>query len=207
MIKKAYDKYVLPKLLDVCCSTKPIKYQRDKIVPHAAGTVLEVGIGSGLNLPHYNLSNIDKIYGLDPSAELCDIAIKNALEFDINIDFLINGAEEIKLKSNSVDTVLITYTLCSIEKIDDSFNEIKRVMKPDANILFCEHGLAPDYSVSKWQNRINPIWGKLFGGCNINRDIPNLLLKAGFKVHNLEQMYLPSTPKIVGYNYWGFASI
>ena len=105
------------------------------------------------------------------------------------------------------DTTYSKPAYTAIEKIDDSFNEIKRVMKPDANILFCEHGLAPDYSVSKWQNRINPIWGKLFVGCNINRDIPDLLLKAGFKVHNLEQMYLPSTPKIVGYNYWGFASI
>tara|TARA_Y100000768_G_scaffold388609_1_gene385574 strand:- start:2316 stop:2939 length:624 start_codon:yes stop_codon:yes gene_type:complete len=207
MIKKAYEKYVLPKLLDTCCSTKPINYQRNKVVPNASGTVLEIGIGTGLNIPYYNLSNINKIYGLDPSEELCDLALKNANHYEVEIDFLINGAEEIKLKSKSIDTVLITYTLCSISELKESLKEIKRVMKSDATIEFCEHGIAPDLKVTKWQNRVNPLWGKIFGGCNINRDIPNILSKSGFKIYNLEQMYLPSTPKIVGYNYWGTASI
>tara|TARA_Y100000768_G_scaffold121313_1_gene89670 strand:+ start:398 stop:1021 length:624 start_codon:yes stop_codon:yes gene_type:complete len=207
MIKSAYENYVLPKLLDTCCSTKPINYQRKKIVPNASGTVLEIGIGSGLNIPFYNISKIDKIYGLDPSIQLCKKAIKKAEEINMNIDFLFEGAEEIKLKSNSIDTVVITYTLCSIPNPMDALKEIKRVMRSDANILFCEHGIAPDIKVSKWQNRINPIWGKLFGGCNINRDIPSIISNSGFKVQNLEQMYLPSTPKIVGYNYWGSASI
>ena len=207
MIKSAYENYVLPKLLDTCCSTKPINYQREKIVPNASGTVLEIGIGSGLNIPFYNISKIDKIYGLDPSIQLCKKAIKKAEEINMNIDFLFEGAEEIKLKSNSIDTVVITYTLCSIPNPMDALKEIKRVMRSDGNILFCEHGIAPDIKVSKWQNRINPIWGKLFGGCNINRDIPSIISNSGFKVQNLEQMYLPSTPKIVGYNYWGSASI
>ena len=207
MIKSAYENYVLPKLLDTCCSTKPVNYQREKIVPNASGTVLEIGIGSGLNIPFYNISKIDKIYGLDPSIQLCKKAIKKAEEINMNIDFLFEGAEEIKLKSNSVDTVVITYTLCSIPNPMDALKEIKRVMRSDGNILFCEHGIAPDIKVSKWQNRINPIWGKLFGGCNINRDIPSIIANSGFKVQNLEQMYLPSTPKIVGYNYWGSASI
>ena len=207
MIKSAYENYVLPKLLDTCCSTKPINYQREKIVPNASGTVLEIGIGSGLNIPFYNISKIDKIYGLDPSIQLCKKAIKKGEEIDINIDFLFEGAEEIKLKSNSIDTVVITYTLCSIPNPMDALKEIKRVIRSDGNILFCEHGIAPDIKVSKWQNRINPIWGKLFGGCNINRDIPSIISNSGFKVQNLEQMYLPSTPKIVGYNYWGSASI
>tara|TARA_B100000524_G_scaffold125148_1_gene61643 strand:- start:871 stop:1494 length:624 start_codon:yes stop_codon:yes gene_type:complete len=207
MIKSAYENYVLPKLLDTCCSTKPINYQREKIVPNASGTVLEIGIGSGLNIPFYNISKIDKIYGLDPSIQLCKKAIKKAEEINMNIDFLFEGAEEIKLKSNSIDTVVITYTLCSIPNPMDALKEIKRVMRSDGNILFCEHGIAPDIKVSKWQNRINPIWGKLFGGCNINRDIPSIIANSGFKVQNLEQMYLPSTPKIVGYNYWGSASI
>ena len=207
MIKSAYEKYLLPKLLDTCCSTKPVNYQRKKIVPHAAGTILEIGIGSGLNIPFYDKSKVEKIYGLDPSPELCEMAKQAADKNEINIDFLLNGAEEIKLKSNSIDTVLLTYTLCTIPNPFDALREIKRVMKSDARILFCEHGIAPDKKVLKWQNRINPIWGKLFGGCNINRDIPNIFLESGFKMSNLEQMYLPSTPKIVGYNYWGNAEI
>ena len=207
MIKKAYEKFVLPKVLDVCCSTKPITYQRNKIVPNAEGTILEIGIGSGLNIPYYQKSNIKKIYGLDPSPELCEMAKKAAHNNEIKIDFLIEGAEEIKLPSQSIDTVLITYTLCSIPNPNDALKEMKRVLKHDGKILFCEHGAAPDLNVFKWQNRINPLWGKLFGGCNINRDIPSIILNSGFKINNLEQMYLPSTPKIVGYNYWGCATI
>jgi ubiquinone/menaquinone biosynthesis C-methylase UbiE len=99
----------------------------------------------------------------------------------------------------------MTYTLCTIPKPMDALKEIKRVMKADAKMLFCEHGTAPDKNIIKWQNRINPIWGKLFGGCNINRDIPSILKESGFKINTLDQMYLPSTPKIVGYNYWGEA--
>ena len=207
MIKEAYEKYILPKLLDKCCSTKPVNYQRKKIVPHAKGTILEIGIGSGLNIPFYKKSKVEKIYGLDPSPELCEMAKQAAIKNEIDINFLLNGAEEIKLASNSIDTVLLTYTLCTIPNPFDALREIKRVMKSDGKILFCEHGVAPNDKVIEWQNRINPLWGKLFGGCNINRNIPNILLESGFKINDLEQMYLPSTPKIVGYNYWGNAEI
>ena len=205
MIKKSYEKYVLPKLLDCCCSTKPINYQRNKVVPNASGNVLEIGIGSGLNLPFYEKSKINNLYGIDPSIELCDMAKKTASDNEIDVNLLINGAEEIELPKDSIDTVVMTYTLCTIPNPTDALKEIKRVMKVDAKMLFCEHGTAPDKNIIKWQNRINPIWGKLFGGCNINRDIPNILKESGFKINTLDQMYLPSTPKIVGYNYWGEA--
>ena len=135
------------------------------------------------------------------------MAKKCAKKNKIVVNFLINSAEEINLPSNSIDTVLLTYTLCTIPEPLDALDEIKRVLKSDGNILFCEHGTAPDLNVQKWQNRINPLWGKLFGGCNINRDIPNLILESGLKINKLDQMYLPSTPKIVGYNYWGNASL
>ena len=206
MIKTAYENYVLPKMLDCCCSTKPISYQRKKIVPEASGTILEIGIGSGLNIPYYQKSRVNKVIGLDPSEQLCKMAKKTANDNNLSIDFLVNGAEEIELPSNSIDTILLTYTLCSIPEPYIALKEIMRVMKSDGRILFCEHGIAPDEVVQKWQNRINPIWGKLFGGCNINRDIPNILKNGGFKINSLDKMYLPSTPKIVGYNYWGEAS-
>ena len=206
MIKTAYENYVLPKMLDCCCSTKPISYQRKKIVPEASGTVLEIGIGSGLNIPYYKKSKINKVIGLEPSEQLCKMAKKTADDNNFSIDFLVNGAEEIELPSNSIDTILLTYTLCSIPEPYIALKEIMRVMKSDGRLLFCEHGIAPDEVVQKWQNRINPLWGKLFGGCNINRDIPNILKNGGFKINSLDKMYLPSTPKIVGYNYWGEAS-
>ena len=207
MIGKLYERHVLPKVLDACCSTKPVNYQRNKIVPHAKGKILEIGIGSGINIPFYNKANVEKIYGLDPSEELNNIAQKKAINNNLEIDFLLNGAEEIPLPSNSMDTILITYTLCTIQDLESSLKEIKRVMKDDAVMLFCEHGIAPDANVMRWQNRVNPLWGKLFGGCNINRNIPEIIQSSGFTLNSLDQMYLPSTPKIVGYNYWGKATI
>jgi len=207
LIGKLYERHVLPKVLDACCSTKPINYQRNKIVPYAKGKILEIGIGSGINIPFYDKANVEKIYGLDPSEELNNIAQKKAINNNLKIDFLLNGAEEIPLPSNSMDTILITYTLCTIQDLESSLKEIRRVMKDDAVMLFCEHGIAPDANIIKWQNRVNPLWGKLFGGCNINRNIPEIIQSSGFTLNSLDQMYLPSTPKIVGYNYWGKATI
>ena len=207
MLKDLYEKMVLPKLCNKCCGTKPINYQRKKVVPLAKGVVLEVGIGSGLNIPFYNKNNIEKIIGLDPSEELNVLAKRVADDNGIQIDFLINGAEDIELPDNSIDTILITYTLCTIPNLNKSMTEMKRVLKPGGKFIFCEHGIAPDINIIKWQRRINPIWGIFFGGCNINRNIPKIISESGFNISNLNQMYLPSTPKIVGYNYWGEANI
>ena len=200
-----YDKYILPKFLNCACGSKPINYQRDKIVPLAKGVVLDVGIGSGLNIPFYNRSKIDYLYGLDPSEELIKLAKPVAKKNEFEIEFLQCGAEAIPLPDNSIDTVLITYTMCTIPDIKLSNSEIMRVLKTEGQLLFCEHGLAPDKNIAKWQRRINPIWNKIAGGCNLNRDIPNLITSSGFKILNMEEMYLPSTPKFAGYNYWGVA--
>ena len=205
MIKSWYEKFFLPKVCDKCCSTKPINYQRNKVVPLAKGIVLEIGIGSGLNIPFYNKNNIEKIIGLDPSEELNFLANKVAKKNNIEIDFIISGAEDIALPDNSVDTILITYTLCTIPDLDNSMAEMKRVLKSDGKFIFCEHGIAPDQNIVKWQSRINPIWKAIMGGCNINRNIPKIISDGGFDITNISEMYLPSTPKIVGYNYWGIA--
>ena len=200
-----YDKYILPKFLNCACGSKPINYQREKIVPLAEGTVLDVGIGSGLNIPYYNKSKIKYLYGLDPSIELLNLAKPLAKKNELEIEFLECGAEAIPLPNDSIDTVVITYTLCTIPDTQLSNEEIMRVLKPNGKLLFCEHGLAPDINVVKWQKRINPIWNKIAGGCNLNRDIPELIRSSGFKILDMEEMYLPSTPKFAGYNYWGVA--
>ena len=202
-----YDKYVLPKVLNCTCGSKPIQYQRKKVVPLAEGVVLDVGIGSGLNIPFYDMSKIDKVLGLDPSEELNNIAKDVAEENEVNIDFMLCGAEDIPLPDNHVDTLLITYTMCTIPKVSAANKEMLRVLKPGGKFIFCEHGLAPDANIAKWQSRINPIWGKIAGGCYLNRNIPELITTAGFVIENMEQMYLPSTPKFAGYNYWGSARI
>ena len=200
-----YDKYILPKFLNCACGSKPINYQRDKIVPLAEGVVLDIGIGSGLNIPFYDKSKINHLYGLDPSEELLKIAKPLEKKNEFEIEFLQCSAEAIPLPDNSVDSVLITYTMCTIPNIKLSNSEIMRVLKPEGRLLFCEHGLAPDRNIAKWQRKINPIWTKIAGGCNLNRDIPKLITSSGFKILNMEEMYLPSTPKFAGYNYWGVA--
>tara|TARA_B100000902_G_scaffold393078_1_gene446667 strand:- start:81 stop:701 length:621 start_codon:yes stop_codon:yes gene_type:complete len=202
-----YDKYVLPKVLNCTCGSKPIQYQRKKVVPLAEGVVLDVGIGSGLNIPFYDMSKIDKVLGLDPSEELNNIAKGVAEENEVDVDFMLCGAEDIPLPDNHVDTLLITYTMCTIPKVSAANKEMLRVLKPGGKFIFCEHGLAPDANIAKWQSRINPIWGKIAGGCYLNRNIPELITSAGFVIENMEQMYLPSTPKFAGYNYWGSARI
>ena len=200
-----YNKYILPKVLNCTCASKPINYQRDKIVPIAEGVVLDVGIGSGLNIPFYNKTKIKQLYGLDPSKELLDIAKSVAKEKKLEIEFLECGAESIPLPDKSIDNVLITYTMCTIPDVAISNSEIMRILKDDGKLLFCEHGLAPDKNIAKWQKRINPLWSKIAGGCNLNKDIPNLISSSGFKILNMEEMYLPGTPKFAGYNYWGVA--
>ena len=200
-----YNKYILPKVLNCTCGSKPINYQRAKIVPLAEGVVLDIGIGSGLNIPFYNKSKIKYLYGLDPSKELIEMAKPLANLNQIEIEFLECGAENIPLLDNSIDTVLITYTMCTIQDVILSNSEIKRVLKDNGKLLFCEHGLAPDKNIAIWQKRINPIWNKIAGGCNLNRNIPDIITSSGFKISSIEEMYLPNTPKFAGYNYWGVA--
>ena len=200
-----YNKYILPKFINCACGSKPINYQRDKLVPYAKGVVLDIGIGSGLNIPFYNKSNINHLYGLDPSPELLEIAKKVAKTNKLEIEFLECGAESIPLPNNSIDTIVITYTMCTIPDISLSSAEMLRVLKPNGRLLFCEHGLAPDKRIAKWQKIINPVWNKIAGGCNLNRDIPKLIESSGLKILEIEEMYLPSTPKFAGYNYWGVA--
>jgi len=200
-----YEKYILPYLLNYTCGQKPFIKQRQKLVPMAKGKVLEVGIGSGLNMPYLNTSNISSLVGIDPSEELIQIAEKRIDDSMPKIDFIISKAEEMKFDDNAFDTVLMTYTMCTVEDVAASLMEIKRVLKPDGKLLFCEHGLAPEEKVVAWQNRINKFWPYISGGCNINKNIPQLIEEAGFNIPNMEQMYLPKTPKILGYNYWGTA--
>ena len=200
-----YDKYVLPKFLNCACGSNPVSRQRQKVVPLVEGKVLEVGVGSGLNLPFYDKSKIDELWGLDPSEELSDMARKVADRENIVVNFISSGAEEIPLPDSYFDSVLITYTMCTIPEVARDNKEIKRVLKRGGKLIFCEHGEAPDENIRKWQKRINPFWGKLAGRCNINRKIPSLIQNAGFEIVELEEMYLPKTPKIAGYNYWGYA--
>ena len=200
-----YQKHIMPKIVHFTCGLKPAMKQREKVVPLAEGRVLEIGIGSGLNIPFYNTHKVKHLWGLDPSAEMWSIAQKNAAQHHIEAEFIQSGAESIPLDNNSADTVMMTFTMCTIDEVPSALDEIRRVLKPGGKLIFCEHGLAPDKSVQRWQNRTNPLWKKLAGGCNLNRPIPQLLEQSGFKSRDMETMYLPGW-KPASFNYWGTAT-
>ncbi len=198
-----YEKYLLPHLIDFGCGSEPIQIQRGKVVPLAEGRVLEVGIGSGLNIPFYNSKKVDFVWGLEPSDGMRRKAKRNLSQSAVEVKWLDLAGEEIPLESNSVDTVLLTYTLCTISDWHTALRQIRRVIKPSGKLLFCEHGAAPDMSVIKWQNRINPIWKIVGGGCHLNRQIPEYVHEGGFRIKTMETLYLPKTPRIAGFIYIG----
>ena len=194
-------------MVTCACGTKPVIRQRQKVVPRANGRVLEFGIGAGHNLPHYQADRVDKVVGIDPCSKSWDLAAERADQANVNVEFIQGSAEDIPLESGSFDSVLITFTLCTVPNPDAALAEARRMLKPDGTLVFCEHGIAPDESVAKWQRRVNPVWKRLFGGCHITRDTRQLLQDAGFGIDAIEQMYLPGTPAIAGFNTWGEASV
>lgn len=200
-----YDRFLLPPLLEFAMGAKPIRYQRGKVVPLAEGRVLEIGLGAGQNLPFYDPTKVTHLWGLEPAEEMRARAMKRARDVKFPLEFLDLKAEEIPLDDKSVDTVLVTYTLCTIPDVNRALQGMRRVLKPGGRLIFCEHGEAPDPSVRKWQEWMTPAWKKIAGGCHVGRPIPQLLREGGFTVEKMETMYLPSTPRPLGYNYWGTA--
>lgn len=199
-----YSRYVLPRIVDSTCRGSSTTRQRMKLIPSAMGKVLEVGIGSGLNLPFYDAARVTRVWGLDPSAELAGMAAELAEGVSFDVELVLAGAEEIPLESGSVDTVVVTYTLCTIPEPLPALREMARVLAPGGRLLFCEHGLAPDADVRRWQKRLNRPWRWLGGGCNLDRDIPALIQDGGFRVNGMETMYIPGW-RPACFNYWGEA--
>lgn len=200
-----YDKWVVPRLINCACATKPVRRQREKVVPQASGTVLEVGIGTGLNLPYYDTSRVDRLIGLDPSEESWELAGQRAEALSIPVEFIGLPGEEIPLDENSVDTVLVTFSLCTIPEPVLALEGMRRVLKPSGKLLFAEHGRAPDAGIARWQDRLDGVWATIAGGCHLNRDVPQLLERGGFSIDSLQTMYLPGTPRVAAFNYWGQA--
>ena len=199
-----YDRYVLPRVIDLACSSRPNMKQREKVIPRAEGDVLEIGMGSGLNLPFYDRDKVRKVWGLEPSEGMRQLARRNLGGANLDLEMIDLPGEEIPLDENSIDTVVVTYTLCTIPDVHKALRGMLRVLRPGGKLLFCEHGIAPDPGVAKWQNRLNPAWQRFAGGCNINRDIPRVIESTGFHVVEDERMYIPGI-RFLSYNYWGAA--
>lgn len=198
-----YEDHILPRLLQLAMRNRYLVPYRERIVSAAEGRVLEIGIGSGLNLPFYR-SGVTEILGLDPSPNLITMAKRAARNSSKAVTFIEGSAEAIPLDTESVDTVVTTWTLCTIPQADKALQEMRRLLKPSGQLLFVEHGQAPEESVRKWQNRLTPVWKRIGGGCHLNRPIRNLVETAGFCISEIETGYAKG-PKPMSYMYEGRA--
>ncbi len=199
-----YEKYLLPKLLNAAMKAPMLTRLRAQLVPLASGKVLEIGIGSGLNLPFYSPGVI--LTALDPSKELQVYAREIAHTRGISVDFVDAGGESIPASANTFDTVVMTWTLCTIPEPATALQEIRRVLKPEGRVIFAEHGKAPDLTVAKLQDRLNPLWRAVAGGCHLNRQMDQLFHANGFVFDDVQTGYLEG-PRFATYNYRGLARI
>lgn len=198
-----YDRRILPWLIDLCMRNKEARRYRRLMIPLASGRVLEVGFGSGLNLPFYG-AGVRHLFALEPSPELRKMAGRRTQHARFTVEFLDRSAEEIPLERASVDTVVTTWTLCTVPDVARALEEMKRVLKPGGTLLFVEHGLAPDPGVQAWQHRLNPLWNRVGGGCNLNRKIDEMIAQSGFRLAQLETEYVKGL-KPLSFTYSGRA--
>src|SRR2546427_13011603 len=198
-----YRKFILPRLIDVAMRRKEIAARRADLIPKACGAVLEIGIGSGLNLCFYP-GTITRLAGVDPSAELLGMARRKLGGLPFPVELLCRSAEDLPFDDRSFDTAVMTWTLCSIPNPMRALAEVKRVLRPDGQLLFVEHGLSPDPKVQAWQQRLTPICKRVGGGCHPNRKIDDLVRPAGFDIVQLQTGYLPG-PRPMTFPYQGIA--
>lgn len=204
-MKRLYERYVLPHFIDLACGTRHIEKRRARVVTRAEGVVLDVGTGSGYNLELLDPEKIRHVYALDPSRGMLARGRPRFSKAPFPVEILETGAEEIPLATHSIDTVLLTYTACTIPGVDEAFQEIRRVLKPSGLLHFVGHGRSSEPKVARWQDRLDRPWGTVAGGCHLNRNIPELIERAGFRIEELETEYLPKSPRWLGFLYMGTA--
>ncbi len=200
-----YERLILPKFLACACSGPQMTRQRARLVPRASGRVLELGVGMGLNLTFYDPAKVSSVSGVDPAAELRDLAEAAPRPEGLAVEILPGVAEDLPFAASSFDSVVCTFTLCSVHAPDRSLAEAMRVLKPGGRLFYCEHGLAPEPDVARWQRRIEPVWKRLAGGCHLTRPILPLLERAGFSTSGAECGFLPNVPRFAGWNVLGEA--
>ena len=199
-----YDRHLLPHLIDFACGMGAVMKARSQLVPQARGRVLEIGIGSGLNLSFYDPQRVEVVVGVDPSAEMQALARERAARCQVPVEMIALELGQIQAADASFDDIVCTFTLCTIPDAIAALREMRRVLKPGGRLLFCEHGLAPDLPVVRWQKRLTPLWKPLAGGCHLDRDIPALIGAGGFHIRELSTGYLKG-PRPMTHVYRGWA--
>ncbi len=200
-----YKDHVYPHLVTVLGNPKPIQKIRQRLLPFAQGTVLEIGVGPGVNFPHYDQLKVSRIYALEPNPGMIRRAEEQRRRTKLDIEFLDLPGERIPLADGSVDTVVSTFTLCTIPGVVEAIRGIGRVLKPGGRFIFFEHGLAPDPPVRLWQERTEPFFRWAFEGCHVTRDIPSLIKEGGFDIERMDTGYMARFPKCGTYCFWGVA--
>lgn len=184
-----YRNRVLPWIIDASMRNRELRPYRERVISSAEGTILEIGVGAGANLPFYG-PKATTIVAIEPAAPLIEMTRELATRRQLPVELIAASAENIPLPDRQFDTVVTTFTLCSIPDVMRAMKEIRRVMKPNGRLLFAEHGLSPDASVRKWQDRLTPAWRCLGGGCHLNRPIRELIQGAGFRIEHLHTGYM-----------------
>src|SRR5262245_32275383 len=198
-----YRQHAYPYLVRILGNPEPIRKIRERIIPLAQGTVLEVGVGPGVNFIHYDAQKVEKIYALEPNTGMLRLAQREKDRTSLNVQFIDLRAEQIPLPDNSVDTVVSTFTLCTIPAVAEAIRGIGRVLKAEGKFIFFEHGISPDRRIQRWQRLWEPILYRVFAGCHVTRDVPALIADSGFQMRQLEMGYLTPFPKSLAYCWWG----
>ncbi len=200
-----YSRHIGPKFVSCLCAMDDISAERERIIPLARGMVLEIGMGPGLNLRFYNPLEVTKVIGVDPSDDFLHLGEARQRSSRVPVEIVRAPAEALPLGDDTIDTAVITYTLCSVEDPEQALKEVRRVLKPGGRVLFLEHGLSPEEDVARWQRRLNPIWRSLAVGCNLTRPVAELLRRAGFSIQDMEEYYLGGAPRVLGFHCRGVA--
>lgn len=193
-------------LVNLLGDPPPIREIRQKLIPLAEGRVLEIGAGSGANFVHYDARRVSKLYALEPNPGMIRLAQKHLHRTRLNIEFLDLPGERIPLEEDTMDTIVSTFTLCTIPGIREAIQGLRRVLKPDGKLIFFELGLSPDPAVQRWQKRLEPLHRWLFQGLSLTREIPALLMQGGFQISQMEMGYIAEFPKSSTYCWWGTAT-
>jgi ubiquinone/menaquinone biosynthesis C-methylase UbiE len=196
---------VLPRLVDRMCGFEAVSALRREVVPLAEGRVLEVGFGTGLNLPWYDPARVERVIGVEPAAQMLARARERSAAAPFEVEHLALEGERLPLDAASVDSAVVTFSLCSIPDAPRALEGVRRALRPGGRLLFCEHGLAPDAATARWQQRVSPLWRRTFGGCRLDRDVPALLDAAGFTVERLDAGYVAGGPRLASFFYRGVA--